>query len=713
MSKQIDNLLDSLIKEIDAKEGNQPEPQETQDPKPASKEAVKRAEAIATGVNQSYRRPPEPVKTSIPAPKIKPVVEPESTSHFTDEPSADPAIRMHDRLDESTLPAPDAERRPNRILGGKKKKQRSIPAPSEAPKRKIPHIQVPDELPPDYANAPVTKPEPEEVDPEREALVRSRAEKIREQLKKHTLEETPIIAPPSEEEINDMLDDLENPEKPEEALTEEDNSIFAYLHQVLGVEETEEAPEASEEAPEADAPAEAARPRWFDDASAPVPVSMHESLDTDDDDEEFDEDEADEDDASLRHLDMEEEPAEKRENPIVRFFRNLFGKRHDDEEEFEDDEFDEEYEDEFDEDDFSEEAGRPADAEDEADFLHEESLPATEVPIPEDEQDYPAPPMPAKREESHAEPEEPETPADTPEELEFDENIRESELDVDLTDDTPEEFDEDETFEDDELEDEEFEEEAAAPARKKHSFFRESLDETAEELAEIKAEPVPQPDEEPGVKNHFLGRNAYFVSGILVFLLALIGLITLITGIVRATGGFFSGGSLRSQLEKTLYPVAVVDVPTFNEPAELTADGALSAAIVDILMYDDLSGYTETFDMISVPAEDVLERGRQMFGVDVQTQLDTLHAAGESFVYDATTNCYNVPTSPMIFSYSPEVKNVKRTGDTYEVTVVYHSDVADWQENSRNFREGSSKTMKATIEKKNSGYRIVSLVSAE
>jgi hypothetical protein len=101
-----------------------------------------------------------------------------------------------------------------------------------------------------------------------------------------------------------------------------------------------------------------------------------------------------------------------------------------------------------------------------------------------------------------------------------------------------------------------------------------------------------------------------------------------------------------------------------------------------------------------------------MFGVDVQTQLDTLHAAGESFVYDAQSNCFNVPAEPMIFSYSPEVKKIQRTGDTYEVTVVYRGDVADWQKNSRNFTSGSSKTMQATIEKKSNGYRIVRLVPA-
>lgn len=713
MSKQIDNLLDSLIKEIDAKDGH-PAPKE---PKPVSAEARGRAEAIAKGVNKSYRRPPEPVKQSIPAPRIKPVVEPDPVSHFTEEPSMDPAIRMHDRLDESTLPAPDAERRPTQIMdidGGNRKRRkrrtsgaRSIPAPPEAPKRKIPHINVPDELPPDVANEPYQAPAAPEPDAEREALVRSRAEKIREQLKQRTLEETPIIPPPSAEEIDDMLSDLEQPEPSEEPLSREDDNIFAYLHQVLGVEDEPEVPEEIEETEEP-AVSAADRPRWFDDAPAPMPL-QHTGADDDDEYDEYDE--YDDDELSgdalsgetsarsrLRHLDAGDEIKEKRENPIAAFFKNLFGRKNA-ENASEEDAFDEEdFEENEPEDYGSDENLYEEDAAEEVsdDFGYEEiaaETSADEVPAVEGEEAL-VPPIP-----SPVVPELPEPGSELSESSEEDDFSEED--DEDLYEDLTEDAEEDDFEEDN-------------PAPKQHSsFFREAFDESAEELAEIKAEPVPQPGAESSVKNRFLGRNSYFVAGVLVFVLALIGLITVISGIAKAAGMFFGGGSLKNQLEKTLYPVAVVDVAPFNEPAELTADGALSAAIVDILMYDDLSGYTETFDMIAVPADDVLERGRQMFGVDVQTQLSTLHAAGESFVYDETTGCYNVPTAPMIFSYAPEVTDVKRSGDAYEVTIVYNSDVADWQEHSRNFTEGNTKTMQATIEKKKDRYRIIRLVPAE
>ena len=672
MSKEIDNLLDNLIKEIDAQEGTSPKEDKTPKvPEPASEQAREKAEAIAKGVNKNYRRPPEPVKQSIPAPKITPVVEPDPVSHFSHRRPTDPAIRMHDRLDEDTLPAPDTERRPTQIrdIDNKQKKRkkrknaqnRSIPAPRELPKRTIPHINVPDELPPDPDAMPAPMQPVETVDPEREALVRSRAEKIREQLKKRTLEETPIIPPPSAEEINDMLNDLEHPAQEEEtALAEQekqDDSIFEYLHQVLGVEEQEAA---------AETPAEEERPRWFDDAPAPAPYTPQEELPYDDDYDDYDDEEYDEVDepaeeapapSRLRHLEDDEEEEEKPENPIVGFFKNLFGRNVEDDEEAE-------YEDE---------------ASEAADELEPEAYPDTEVPIPEDDSDLPPRDLPA---------EEPEMAEDTA-----------------AFDDVQDEYD---------FEEEVTPDETAEPAgddEPKHGFFREAFDESAQEVADVKAEPVSH-QTGTGVKQRFMSRNSYFIIGVIVFILALVGLITLFAGLIKGAGGFFSGGSIKKQLEETLYPLAVVDVPAFSEPAELTAEGVVSASIVDILMYDDLSGYTKTFDMVTIPADDILERGRELFGVDVQTSLETLTVAGTEFAYDDKTNSYNVPTTPMIYSYSPEVKSVKRTGDTYEVTVLFRSDVAGWQGNSRNFTEAPSKTMQATIEKKNTGFRVVRLVPA-
>ncbi|MBP0973545.1 MAG: hypothetical protein J5851_06520, partial [Oscillospiraceae bacterium] len=240
------------------------------------------------------------------------------------------------------------------------------------------------------------------------------------------------------------------------------------------------------------------------------------------------------------------------------------------------------------------------------------------------------------------------------------------------------------------------------------SVFREALDESPDELEEMKAEPLP---EMGGFKVQFLRRHWYFLAGILCFVLALVGLVTSISWIIGKTRSFFGSSALRENLVEVLYPVAVVDLPAFETTADLSSESLLSAAMVDILMYDDLSGYPVSFDVISIPANDVLARAQLRFGTDFKTEFSTLHAAGETFYYDSASGCYNVPAAPSIFSYSPDITDISRSGDTYTVTVRYVSEKASWQQRSDNFTNDNAKTMQVTLQQEDKNYRIVRIAN--
>ena len=240
------------------------------------------------------------------------------------------------------------------------------------------------------------------------------------------------------------------------------------------------------------------------------------------------------------------------------------------------------------------------------------------------------------------------------------------------------------------------------------AIFRDALDESPAELEEMKAEPLPEPEKH---NVQFLRRHWYFLAGILCFFLALVGLVTSISWIIGKAAGFFGSSTLRENLMKVLYPVAVVDLPAFESTSELSADTLLSAAMVDILMYDDLSNYPVSYDVISIPANDVLARAQLRFGTDFTTEFTTLHAAGETFFYDSASGCYNVPAAPSIFSYAPDVTDISRSGDTYTVTVRYVSEKASWQERSGNFKDENAKTMQVTLQQEDDNYRILRIAN--
>ncbi|MEE5993373.1 MAG: hypothetical protein V3G42_09045 [Oscillospiraceae bacterium] len=225
---------------------------------------------------------------------------------------------------------------------------------------------------------------------------------------------------------------------------------------------------------------------------------------------------------------------------------------------------------------------------------------------------------------------------------------------------------------------------------------------SAEELARMRSETAVM----RGSSFHgFWKRNSYFIIGALCLLLAVIGLISLIRWVAGLAGSFVGGASTKNEIEQALYPVAVVDMGAFESNDSLNAERMFPAAIMDIIMHDDLSNYDVNFEIVSISGDIVAQRANQMFGV-MSEERPNIKAAGESFYYDAVTGCYNVPENPSIFSYSPEIEEIRRDHDTYTCIVRYKGDTAGWQERSDNYINGSEKRMLITVTKENDYFRI-------
>ncbi|MDE6730636.1 MAG: hypothetical protein K2J71_07665 [Oscillospiraceae bacterium] len=186
---------------------------EIPDEKPQASEASRqKVDQIVKKLNQEQREPvPESKPVYSKPPKRKKVLTaPVPVEHFSEEPSQNPAVRMHDRLLQDAMPKPDPERRPrnlkntvnpdlhkNKKSGKKPRKSPENPEkmPEKKDKKKF-HIQI-GELPPDIprdtsiadrireerlaqALASVPPKTPEQL---RKEQVRKRAMKIREQMR--------------------------------------------------------------------------------------------------------------------------------------------------------------------------------------------------------------------------------------------------------------------------------------------------------------------------------------------------------------------------------------------------------------------------------------------------------------------------------------------------------------------------------------------------
>ena len=119
MKRDIHDLLNNLVGD----EERTPEPENN-----ASAASRKKVDAIVEKMNREKQNPPampKPVYDKPPKRKRPPVVKPDPVSHFSEEPSQNPVVRMHDRLLEDAIPQPDFERKPSPKSEPKPKKARS------------------------------------------------------------------------------------------------------------------------------------------------------------------------------------------------------------------------------------------------------------------------------------------------------------------------------------------------------------------------------------------------------------------------------------------------------------------------------------------------------------------------------------------------------------------------------------------------------------
>ena len=220
MKRELHDLLRNLVDDSELP----PSPEIT-----VSEESRQKVDAIVEKMNReqaSAPASPKPVYDAPPARKRPPVVAPDPVSHFSEEPSQNPVVRMHDRLLGDALPQPDFQRKPasgteqkhKKTKHKKRKKTKAERLPEESQPKKKFHIEIKDELPPDVPRdtsiadrlkqekleAVLASTPPRTPEQIRKEKIRRRADEIRRKMKQAVLPPEPFPEqelPEPEEEI--------------------------------------------------------------------------------------------------------------------------------------------------------------------------------------------------------------------------------------------------------------------------------------------------------------------------------------------------------------------------------------------------------------------------------------------------------------------------------------------------------------------------------
>lgn len=242
-------------------------------------------------------------------------------------------------------------------------------------------------------------------------------------------------------------------------------------------------------------------------------------------------------------------------------------------------------------------------------------------------------------------------------------------------------------------------------------MFDDALDERSDELAELTMnEPEP---EMPITVSEGGKRRGYLILGALMMILAVIGLISTIGFTVDKFKAFADNTQQKTEFARFIYPVVICDPAPFDQTVKLRSDTVITAAIWDIILYEDKSKYEADFDMIIVPELDVEQHAAKLFGQGLSIKHQSILGADVQFYYNEDIKSYRIPANPKYFTYSPYIEEITRVGESYTVTVGYVSPTPAWLTLTSDEPPQPEKYVNYVVSKRGDEYTLIGIQQSD
>ena len=160
-------------------------------------------------------------------------------------------------------------------------------------------------------------------------------------------------------------------------------------------------------------------------------------------------------------------------------------------------------------------------------------------------------------------------------------------------------------------------------------------------------------------------------------------------------------------VRQCILPLALMDMPSFESPDELTDEQFLTAAVWALIADGGLADYPTDTNLCTVPASAVAAAGNARFGTSRQPEYKTIGFTDLlRFYYDADQQCYLLPADPRFFGNLPEIETCSRTSDgLYAVSAVYRPEQPVWYQTEAPVVRHAELTMRQDAE----SWQILSL----
>lgn len=173
-------------------------------------------------------------------------------------------------------------------------------------------------------------------------------------------------------------------------------------------------------------------------------------------------------------------------------------------------------------------------------------------------------------------------------------------------------------------------------------------------------------------KKHKGSHKAAFPIGMLITLLAAVGLVTIVVSAARGIGMAVEKGKNYEEYNTMLTPVVLIDPDNFDDITKADMSQLLDISIWSLLRNSDITPdrYENGENGLIVPKEDVEEQFKKLFGTQVTPVHATVEGYGYEFTYDDAAGAYTIPLTGVIPIYTPKVVDKTSSSDTIVLTVA-------------------------------------------
>lgn len=207
-------------------------------------------------------------------------------------------------------------------------------------------------------------------------------------------------------------------------------------------------------------------------------------------------------------------------------------------------------------------------------------------------------------------------------------------------------------------------------------------------------------------------KKAPLIAGIVVLLLAVVGILSIISLLIGLFGNKSSQAEKYGEYADFLTWVVGVDPDSFNNITEANKEDLRNIALSSLMADNIKTGEFQTTENgLKIPAKKVEDYYNKMFGTDNPIVHGDVVGYGYQFIYDKKANVYHYTIlSGATPTYTAQIESAEVSGDVIELRVGYvATSKLEVQADGSMKAVDPDKYADITIKKTDNGYQLISL----